>query len=260
MSSPRSDLLAASYKAQVAETATKAQARIISAWRQELAGGMTRESADRWLDLAVRYLIAARKRTAKTAQGYYLANRLLEAPGAPRIVLPPIPEIDPAQLRTSLWVTGPNDVLRNGADPLDKMTSIEGAVKRHALNGGRAQIEAARQVDTVLQGFYRDTGDDPCYFCIMLASRGVVYSEDSFDSSDPRFQKPKDGPDGGAKVHDSCECFNRPSYVKGVTHPGRTKDAEALWKSQPAPKPGEDPINAWRRYYDSVRSAPATMV
>jgi hypothetical protein len=101
---------------------------------------------------------------------------------------------------------------------------VEGSALRHAANGGRAALDQTRQADPVAVGYYRQTKADPCYFCAMLASRGVVYKEGSFDESDARFEG-----DGKAKVHDHCVCFNRPVYMKNVGLPDTNVRAASLW-------------------------------
>lgn len=89
-------------------------------------------------------------------------------------------------------------------------TAAAGSAMRHVGNGGRSQVKEAQKADVKALGYVRVTrGVGTCYFCAMLASRGKVYKDDSFDLSDPRFEGP-----GTAKVHDSCRCTLRPIYTR----------------------------------------------
>lgn len=91
--------------------------------------------------------------------------------------------------------------------------TIAGAVLRHVQSGSREVMVEGAVRDRVALGWVRVTKGDPCYFCAMLASRGLenggVYDVDSFDRSDPRFVGT-----GTAKVHDSCGCGMKAVYTQ----------------------------------------------
>jgi len=99
---------------------------------------------------------------------------------------------------------------------------------------------------TTAAGCYlRVTDADPCYFCAMLASRGPVYDEDSFDDSNPRFFGP-----GDYKVHDHCNCTLEPLYYSDAKAAGRAEEFEALWRTSGATKSGREAIREFRRAYE----------
>ena len=247
MVSPQSDLIAAAHTARQNEITQKAIQLVVGHWAIETAAPSSDLGASfaRWLAQAVPVILMARDFSARAAHAYYTTQRSFELPGEPEFKLPLIDDIDPQAISTSLWVTGP-DRVKKGTPPEEVVKTIEGATTRHTMNGGRETIEGARELDKKLVGFFREINSaNPCYFCVMLASRGVVFDEASFDSSDPRFTGP-----GNAKVHDECACWNRPSYQAGELFPGQTGLYRDLWLSQPKPRPGEDPVNEWRRFYE----------
>ncbi|MBC7593720.1 MAG: hypothetical protein H7288_07265 [Kineosporiaceae bacterium] len=254
MASPQSDALARSYRASQIAMADRAAAIIAAFWRTQMGGVVDRSAADRWLDLSVPVLARARRQSAMLGQGYYKADRRLNNPGSATISLPPVPALDPKILTTSLWVTGAQpyvDAERSVDDILspERINQITGAVARQTMSGGREAVDTARQVDPIAFGYYRETDGDPCYFCAVLASRGVVYKDDSFDESDPRFEG-----EGKAKVHDECACFNRPAYDRSNRFPGATQDYNDKWleltgvdsKGRPI-----DPIKEFRQRFEN---------
>jgi hypothetical protein len=81
----------------------------------------------------------------------------------------------------------------------------------------------------------------------MLASRGLVYKEDSFEFSNEQFEGA-----GEQKVHDFCGCGLRPAYRDVDELPDRTAELEQMWiDSGSTRRPGETAINAFRRLYES---------
>jgi hypothetical protein len=146
------------------------------------------------------------------------------------------------QIEKSLRFVGPESQLAKvkkirelDLPPLSKVAMIEqarevttrkiaGSVARHAQNGGRQTLYDNILEDPVALGYIRVTKTDPCFFCAMLASRGIVYGEDSFDFSDPRFTG-----SGNAKVHDSCACSLKPVYDTQDPMLVDVANFEALW-------------------------------
>lgn len=223
------DALAKKYRASQIELANRAGSIIAAYWRKDMAGLADATDADRWVRRSVPVVQRARRQSVQLGQGYYKADRRLQNPGAPTIALPAVPALPDEAVTTSLWVTGPQPYVDAGraVDDIftpERISQITGAVARHAMNGGREAVDLARQSDKLAVGYYRETDGDPCAFCAMLASRGVVYKEDSFAESDPRFEG-----DGKAKVHDLCACFNRASYDRGNKYPGKSQDYFDLW-------------------------------
>jgi len=159
----------------------------------------------------------------------------------------------PTVLRSSLAVVGPQNLttayakIKQGPEsPTMKRalmadaqksatTAVKGATFRHVQNGGRDSLSIGVKKDPVALGYVRVTKGEPCYFCAMLASRGLVYSADSFDESNARFTGAHN-----VKVHDSCACSLAPAF---------SRDSELLAKVQPF-------TDMWQLAKDTYKDAP----
>lgn len=279
--SPQADALSTAYVATQTKNAAKAAVLVKALWDRQIDPGNIAESANKWLALAVPIILRYREQSVRTAGGYYGALRALELPGATpiRMVTPDLVPED--VIRSSLWVQGPGALLRKRDEILERVEKeiqsggtsfaspgleaelrnaarqqsdmVANSALRHTMNGGRNAVDQTRLQDKLAVGYYRETDGDPCYFCAMLASRGIVFKEDSFDQSDPRFEGP-----GDCKVHDSCACHNRPAFTRADPFPGNTKMFAEMWKDLPTtyngrPTGGANAIRAFRHLYDSSR-------
>lgn len=200
-------------------------------------------SAARLITRLLPLLQQRRDFSAIKARQYYLEFRKLEASKAAGFDLPALTPMNLAQVETSLRVMGEIRLKTKIAglplnDGVPKLTQrmliqqaieetskdIAGAASRHVLNGGRDALQDAVTEDPEAIGYIRVTDGDPCFFCAMLASRGPVYDDDSFDSSDPRFIGK-----GEHKVHDHCGCGVEPVYSRKTAWPGKARAAETAW-------------------------------
>lgn len=222
-------------------------------------------TAVRWIDLVLPQIIAASNTSAGLARAYYTAFRILEGPGLEPFTPEPTIDLPVAeQIRTSLWVTGPKALddkvakIRRNADisPTLERAMIQdaiteagdqagGAAARHATEGGRAQIKDSVAEDRVALGWLRVTKTNPCYFCAMMASRGPVYQDDSFDDSNELFRG-----DGPAKAHDHCVCSLQPVYSRKDPGLDRANEWETLWINSTKGKSGSAAVNAFRQAYE----------
>lgn len=221
-------------------------------------------SVQAWLDLVIPRLITTSDRGARSAASYFAAMRRVEVPTAPRFTpTPALSMIDPG-VEKSLRTVGPEDFLNKARDirRLDlpepskqamlaeakQVTSakLAAAVVRHAQAGGRQTIHESSARDDVALGWVRVTRAKPCFFCAMLASRGLRYrsfSEGSFDLSDARFSG-----DGDAKVHNDCGCSLKPVYATDDEFVRRTEVFADLWERWGAG--GGDAMVRFRRGYE----------
>lgn len=270
------EALGAAYLAAQEKSATDAAQLAVGFWmasqvvtgEESTGGGIDiLAAANDWLDRTARLLEARQRQAASLARSYYRAARRLEVPGAPAVEIPSFEPVS-EQLRSSMWFVGPYDYLdgagREGnpgwspSSP-ERQKQIAGSVERLALAGGRQQIQQAIVADSDFAvGYSREIrSQDPCWLCIMLASRGIVFSEDSFDASDPRFV----GEGSDVKVHDSCSCGFLAHFTgKRGDHPGKTQEALEIWESRPGVdrnRPGDTEQKAFRRYIDARRRAQA---
>lgn len=212
--------------------------QMLQAWPLLLAG----RQAD-WLAVALAIMRSQRAASAALAGQYLAAYRFIELGTLDGFAAPPSsPLVDEAAI-TSMMTTGPvriqkarERIAKPGQDPrevvlpkdeLDKLAAAPArSAMRHAQNGARDAFENVTMADLGVVGWTRTTGAKPCWFCAMLASRGPVYDDDSFEESDPRFEGP-----GQHKVHDGCGCMLVPMYRRaGEEWPGRAREFDALWR------------------------------
>lgn len=255
--------LTGAYRAQQARRAAALAALVAAYYRTRVDPGST-SSIERWLEIMVPRVLREHENQARAGAQFGDAIRRLELPDLrDGFKFEPVTAATEEQIRTSLSVVGPvayqnkmTDIRGTTSrrvarvDEEDRVTietvvdealeqqmiadakdvtsaRIAGAVARHAQNGGRATVHDNVQRDRVALGWIRVTRENPCYFCAMLASRGIEwgpYSEKSFDRSDARFTG-----EGRAKVHDACQCSVKPVYTEEDALLDRSREFEALW-------------------------------
>lgn len=264
---------------QLAEAQRRAQAQLADAlilrlrasWLASMRPAPTTPIVEAWIRRMLPVILSYRNRSTASARVSYAAQRSLILPDAA-----PIPDVDPDPLDidallASLLSTGIDEFLidhyqraMSVQEALERSaTTISGAGMRYALAGGRSYLENAVDRDRVALGWYRVTREGACSFCAVLASRGAVYREDSFDESDPRF----DG-DGDEKVHDHCRCTIAPLFTRGQEiAPANLTYAELWYQSVKANEEdvlkgraafvgqkfsGKDALNSFRRRYERL--------
>jgi hypothetical protein len=90
-------------------------------------------------------------------------------------------------LDRALGFSGPGMLNKDTAQPGTALSTTLGTAARIALDGGRTTTLDTVKADPAAVGWWRMTDGDPCHFCAMLASRGIVFKEHSFARSDARF-------------------------------------------------------------------------
>lgn len=200
---------------------------------------------DRWLEIFAPRILREHGIAAREAAAFVKEVRKAELPDVAAVAYEPVTSINLEQVRTSLAVVGPGAVRSKAyalradreASPVERqaalqdamnssVTAVTGAVSRHVQNGGRQTIYDGQKADVRARGYIRVTKDEPCYFCAMLASRGPVFDEDSFASSDPRFTG-----GGDVKVHDSCGCAVKPVFrIEEDPYIDASREFERQWR------------------------------
>lgn len=201
----------------------------------------------------------------------------------------PLVEFDDFPLKDaamSLTITGNYNVKAQMPGPADELmqaaqTNSNGAGVRHAMNGGRNATGQVLKFDRKIIGYARITDSDPCWFCALLASRGTVYTTDSFaeggqrskwngvlTKSDRHFKSPKgevDLPPGFsnvAKVHDHCRCQLKPVYS---VNDFRDDEAKFYYKQWEAVRkanywmPNHKQLKLFRDQYTPFERTPASV-
>jgi len=252
-----SDALAAAFRAERIREAEDVATRVEVALR--LAESSTRggsELDERFLSLAGRQLVASAGRQAQTAKIAYLAMRRAEGVEVP-VSIPDPPAADVDGARSSLYVAARKLLLEPGESVPDeglltpeRVNVVKQVAKRHSIDGARRLISAAARSDRDVLLMYRETDEDPCYFCALLASRGPDYLDDAFDKTDARYEGP-----GDVKVHDGCACVKRTVWKSQKSKfelPEMNRLAEDIWKMDEVSKAGDNraQINAFRRLWE----------
>lgn len=240
--------LTAAHRAAQAREAAKVAA-IVAAYFRYKVDLSDPDAVQRWLALVIPRILAGRERSSALAVQFGNTLRRLELPGVKDdFRFAKAAQMSTEQLTTSLMVTGPTALRKKIAEieRLDQSPSVKramttdamrtaekgvaGSTVRHIQNAGRQVIRDGAITDPQALGYIRvTTGLNPCWFCAMLASRGLVYTEDSFDQSDPRFESNERG--GTAKVHDSCGCGFKPAYTRQDPVLEQSAEWTALWES-----------------------------
>lgn len=259
----QSAALTAAFKAQQNREAARIAALVALYYRQRVQVEDP-SSVKRWLDTVIPRLINASDSGARKAVTYFDVLRRLEVPAADRFVaVPSLGTVD-AGVAKSLMAVGPGDYLNKArvirtlevgpqqqramlAEAKQVTTAnLAQAAVRHAQAGGRQTVFDNSARDEVALGWVRVTRENPCFFCAMLASRGLQYrsfKEGSFDMSDARFTG-----DGNAKVHDKCGCSLKPVYTTNDPLVDKTEVFADLWSRWGAG--GGDATLRFRRGYE----------
>lgn len=258
--------LASAYKTGQNQQAAKVAA-LVALYYQQKVQVEDAASIDRWLVLVIPKIIAASDWTANLAAAYYAQNRKIEVPGAPAFTPKAALGMIDAGVKDSLMAVGPGDYMNKAkiiqADPLLSpqakqaalveakqvtTTKLAAATARHVQAGGRQTIFQNQQQDEVALGYVRVTKAKPCWFCAMLASRGLQYrpfKEGSFEASDARFTG-----DGTAKVHDGCGCSLKAVYTKDDPLLKQTDQFAEMWATWGAHGTGSNAALLFRQGYD----------
>lgn len=265
-------ILDQAYRAAVAQTAIKV-VRLMQIWWTTLDAEDLVGTSGRWLDASVAAVLAGQTTTANLADAYTQQVRRLSIPGAEPWTPPARRPGNDERIRKSLIFTGlhqtgerialldspSEDIEATSADrESDERTKAgrrdqlmnegiaraAGSAARLLTDAGQERIYDNVVSDPVAIGWARTTKPGCCYFCAMLASRGHVYKEDSFEESNERFIGP-----GEHKIHDHCGCGLRPLYSRDDPEPDRNEALSQLWADEAAKFSGHAAIKAFRNAY-----------
>ena len=248
---------------------TLANRDLVRVWRSLDVGDAA--AATRLLLPQVRDVVTAyAELSAAAAADFYETNRQLAGVSGDFVARPagtaPTDQID-ALTRwsvTPIWSDDP----RTGA----ALLRLAGGAQRLIRKAERDTIYENGAADDQLIGWIRIAQPDACAFCLMLASRGAVYT--SRDAATEvvgrevrRFTRPgrrgtgfvadrtggkrrPGGRDLGESYHDNCRCETRPIYSPDEV-PQENRDLQDEWNTVTE---GEyDQLAAWRQHVDSTR-------
>lgn len=108
--------------------------------------------------------------------------------------------------------------------------AVQAAAEKLTLDTGRDTIIGAVESDRKARRWARVVEPGACYFCIMLAVRGDVYSEHTAD-----FQ-----------THDHCRCHPAPVFT-AYEPSAQVRQWQALWRESTAGTSGKGSVAAFRK-------------
>lgn len=97
--------------------------------------------------------------------------------------------------------------------------------------------------DRRAKGYARVPEPSPCAFCALLATRGPVYKDDSFDAANKRFTGP-----GKARVHDDCRCDLEPIFTAWEPS-AQVREWQKLYGDLPPTSGTKATLKAWRKAF-----------
>lgn len=144
------------------------------------------------------------------------------------------PEIDVAELRRALIVLGPiaaKNLMSSGVRIPDAaqrvFTLTAGRVSRTVLGGVRDTISGTSVIDGQAVAYARQTGSDPCRFCLLMAENTYKDAYSALYSAGNR-KRAKNPQPMGSKYHDHCKC-TVVTLFQGQIAPG-ARDRQAFLK------------------------------
>jgi hypothetical protein len=215
-----------------------------------LARGKLTERWPGWLQVMTTLILQYQARSAAAGSAFYRATRAVAVggDGAELIQLAPPPTAD--WIAGALGFAAAGTLARTDLPPAratqTALTQTLGTAGRLVLSGGRDTVADTVRRDPAAVGYYRKTDAQPCYFCALLASRGLVYKDDSFNRSNRRF----DG-DGESKVHNHCGCILAPAFSRDVELPEASRRALQVYRDSTGGVRNAGRINAFRRAWES---------
>lgn len=165
--------------------------------------------------------------TAVVAGDFYDEARSANSvPGRFRAVLAALPVAEQIAASTR-WATGP--LWSASPNQEQARINVTGVAQRLVQQPGRATIVGSTARDTRAGRFARTGGD--CNFCLMLISRGAVFSDRS-----AHFQ-----------AHDHCDCVGVPVWSDDDI-PAEVGPLSEAWQAATRGKSGSEARNAFAEY------------
>lgn len=137
-------------------------------------------------------------------------------------------------------VTLPSEAPAAGEAIADAKARVAASAERLMLSAGRNTIIDNARRDQKAKGWARIPEADPCWFCMMLATRGLVYRSEQTASFHP---------------HDNCRCHAEPVFT-AYEASADIRQAQQLWATSTRGLSGPAARLAFRRAYEG-RTAPA---
>lgn len=190
--------------------------------------------------LVHRYGIAS----ASIAARYYAKERAAQGIAGKVTVTPASPDLEGLDVGIR-WAT--KGLWSEEPDVPAAQSLVRGVAERQALDTGRNTLLDAIHADKKAKGWARVIEPGACSFCILLATRGAVYREHSFTTSNFKFSGP-----GAFKAHNHCRCSLEPVF--GEYEPSADlRKWQALYQETSKGKSGRAARSAFREAVDATR-------
>jgi hypothetical protein len=225
-------MAAADQQAAQVAVADHLSAQVSAAWSALLHVGALKLTLPR-LSVAVAALVHQYGRASAALAVHYYEERRLEAGVTGKFT--PVPA-DPASAdavdEAVRWAT--RDLWSRQPDVTAARRSVQAVSEKLALDTGRDTVIGAVHADRKARGWARVTEPGACYFCAMLATRGMAY----------RSEKTAD-----FRSHDHCRCHAEPVFT-AYEPSAQIREWQALWHGSTRGHSGKAAIKAFRQEYE----------
>jgi hypothetical protein len=206
-------------------------------------------SGPEWLREVVPLILRYRDLSVARAEDSYNEMRREAVPGAGVFRLPLVDDPDLRDLQKTLLITGPGRVaqLQNqGKSPAqakrDAVPLLSGSASKAVLDAGREAVMQGVEKDPKAIAYARLPSPGACGWCLMLSSRGAVYSARTVVKTTSRSQKQG----SGKSFHDFCSCVPFAVYSRDTEMPPIIDEAERLWIESTQGMSGKAALAAYR--------------
>jgi hypothetical protein len=172
--------------------------------------------------------------SAAAGRFYQSARAQALSSPTPRSLIKTAPAPDPQWMAKAFGFSGPGMIAKDTAQPNTALSTTLGTAARVALDGGRTTVLETVKHDRAAVGWYRVTDGDPCAFCALLSSRGVVYKKDTV-----AFQ-----------AHNDCGCSGAPAFSRGQQLPAISDQADAIYRESAQGLSGAQRMAAFRKAWN----------
>jgi hypothetical protein len=169
------------------------------------------------------------------ASSYRAAREHATHSPAPRSLIRLAPPPSQDWLDKAFGYSGPGQFQRDAARPNSALSTTLGTAARITLDGARTTTLLTMQDDPVALGWFRVTDDDPCAFCALLASRGLVYKAETV----------------GFEAHNDCACYGMAAFSRDIELSKVAQEAAKVYRNR-----GKGPaLKAFRKAWESRHQA-----
>jgi class 3 adenylate cyclase len=185
-----------------------------------------------WLRSMILLVTNYHGQSAAAASRFYRASRsrATDSPAPSRLIrLAPSPAED--WLTRAFGYSGPGMFQKDTARPNTALSTTLGTAARIALDGGRTTVIGTVHADPVAVGWWRMTDGDPCPFCALQASRGIVFKSERAAEF---------------KAHNDCGCSAQPAFSRDLALPSISTEADRIYVAFAKGAPSGKQLTAFR--------------